>query len=113
MPELPRPDPVLQNSRREGLFILVIWLSAAVFTCLYCYINGYIRAGQELGAQDLKPILGIPRWFFWGVVVPWLLCGVISIVFAAFFMADDDLGDDHASELDTDIRAEAESHPHG
>lgn len=108
-----RPDPVLKNSSREAIVIMLIWLGAAIFTCLYCYFNGYIRPGHDLGAQDLRPIWGIPRWFFWGVVVPWLVCGVISVAFAAFFMADDDLGEDHAAELDADIRAEAKSHKHG
>ncbi len=100
-------DPVLRNARREGWIIAAVWLLAAVYCCVYSYVFGYERPGQALGKEDLNPILGIPNWFVFGVMLPWVVCGVFTLIFAGFFIADDDLGTDHASELDDDIREEA------
>lgn len=100
-------DPVLRNARREGLIIAAIWFSAMVYCCLYSYIFGYERPGRTLGVEDLNPVLGIPGWFAFGVMLPWVVCGVLTLIFAGFFMAEDDLGVDHAQELDADIREEA------
>lgn len=97
-------DPVLRNARREAIIILAAWLTVLVYCCTYCFLFGYIREGQDLGPEDIRPILGIPSWFFWGVVVPWIVCGLFTIVFAGFFMTDDDLGADHAPELEAEIR---------
>lgn len=106
-------DPVLQHARREAIVIVALWLAAALFCCLYSYEHGYLRPGRNLGAQDLRPILGMPRWFFWGIVTPWVVCCVVSVLFAAFGMVNDDLGTDHAAELDADIREGAEGPTHG
>ncbi len=103
-------DPVLRNSRRETKVILVVWAASMVYCCVYCYLFGYIRDDRPLGLDDLNPILGIPSWFFWGVLVPWGVCGVFTIWFGAFYMTDDDLGSDHATELEKDIREEGEHH---
>jgi hypothetical protein len=101
----PQVDPVLRHARREAAGILVIWVTVTLVCCLVSHELGYIRPDRLLGAGDLRPILGMPRWFFWGVTVPWVMSGAVSLVFAGFAMADDDLGADHASELEADIRA--------
>ncbi len=101
---LPLPDPVLRNSRREGVMIFTLWLTAAAYCCLACYQLGYSTPERPLGPEDLHPIIGIPRWVFWGYLVPWLVCGILTILMAGFVMVDDDLGSDHAEELDRDIR---------
>jgi hypothetical protein len=105
-----REDPVLTNARREAIAIGLIWLTATLYCCFTCYFLGYIRPGRLLGATDLRPILGIPRWFFWGVVAPWGVFGLVSWAFVGWFMTDDDLGPDHAAELDADIREGGSSH---
>jgi hypothetical protein len=46
----------------------------------------------------------MPSWFFWGVIVPWGVCALFTFWFAGFYMKDDDLGTDHAAELESDIR---------
>lgn len=105
---MPLPeDPVLRNARQEGWTISAVWLAAAVYCCVYSYIFGYNRPGQALGPDDLAPVLGVPGWFAFGVLLPWSVCGVITLVFAGFFMKEDDLGSDHSGELDRDIREEA------
>jgi hypothetical protein len=94
----------LTNARREGLIIGAAWLACTVYSCAYSYVFGYIRPGRPLGPDDVQPILGMPSWFFWGVIVPWAACAVFTFWFAGWYMTDDDLGKDHTPELESDIR---------
>jgi hypothetical protein len=104
-PPVPPPeDPTLRHSRREAIIIMAAWAAATVFCCAYCYAFGYIRPGRPKTAADLSFVLGVPSWFFWGVLVPWGACFVFIVVFAGFVMKEDDLGADHAVELERDIR---------
>lgn len=89
--------------------ILLAWLACTVYCCAYCYFFGYIREGRPLGAEDIRPVMGVPSWFFWGVMAPWVACGVFNVVYAGLFMTDDDLGPDHAGELESDIRERGET----
>jgi hypothetical protein len=97
-------DPVLKHARREALVIGAAWLASLVYCCAYCYAFGYIRPGHPLGPGDVRPILGMPSWVFWGVMVPWGVCALFTFWFAGFVMSDDDLGKDHAAELEEEIR---------
>ncbi|MBX6315902.1 MAG: hypothetical protein IRY99_23765 [Isosphaeraceae bacterium] len=99
-----REDPVLRHARREAIIISLVWLAATVYCCTYAYLFGYIRPDRPLGPEDVRPVLGMPSWFFWGVMVPWIICGLFTFWFAGFYMADDDLGRDHSAELEADIR---------
>lgn len=99
-------DPTLRHARREAIVILIAWAAATVYCCLYSYLFGYIRPGHEKTAADLTFVLGVPAWFFWGVLVPWGVCFVFIVGFAGFAMAEDDLGADHSEELLEDIREE-------
>jgi hypothetical protein len=103
-------DPVLKNSRREGIIIGLAWFAATAYCCAYSYWAGYNRPGQVLGPDDIRPILGIPSWVFWGIMAPWLVCALFTFWFAGFYMSDDDLGEDHSSELESDIREGGLSH---
>jgi hypothetical protein len=82
-------DPVVTNTRREALGVLIAWLIAMTFSVTYCYVYGYNRS-----AADLRFVLGFPDWFFWGLVLPWTACLVLSWWYAFSFMKDADLGDD-------------------
>ncbi|MDE2505920.1 MAG: hypothetical protein KGM43_01795 [Planctomycetota bacterium] len=84
-------DPVLVHARREAIIIAAAWLTATVYSCAYCYLFGYIRRDRPLGPDDLHPILGMPSWFFWGVIAPWGACALFTFWFAGFYMTDDDL----------------------
>jgi hypothetical protein len=107
---LPEDDPVLRHARREAWWIGGAWLTVTATVCATCYSLGYARAGWTPGVGDLRPILGIPRWFALGVVVPWVVSGLFIAWFAGSFMTDDDLGADHAAELEADIREEGAGH---
>ncbi len=101
---MPAPENrTLRNARREACIILGAWAAATVYCCTYYYLYGLIRPGRPLGRADMHPIWGIPSWFLFGVFLPWAVCGVFTLVFVGFFMKDDDLGSDHASELEAEI----------
>lgn len=104
-----RDDPTLRNARREGWIIFGAWALATTYCCVYYYFFGLIRPGRPLGRGDVHPVLGIPSWFFFGVLLPWAVCGLFILIFAGFVMAEDDLGADHASELEAEIH---EGGPH-
>jgi hypothetical protein len=99
-----RTDPVLKHSRREAIVIGLTWLAATAYTCGYCSLFGYRRPGRMLDVADIHPLFGVPSWVVWGVFAPWLACAVFTFWFGLAFMTDDDLGQDHAQELDRDIR---------
>ena len=106
-PPSPQPqpgpvDPVLRNARREGIVIAVIWALTTGACCLLC---GWLGFPAE-SSGPVPTFGGIPRWFCWGVLAPWAVCAVATWWFAGLFMVEDDLGTDHASELDSDIREE-------
>jgi hypothetical protein len=98
------PDPVYEHARREALIILSAWLASTVYCCAYSYFFGYTSPARPLGVEDVRTIFGMPSWVFWGIMVPWGVCSIFTFAFAGWYMADDDLGSDHAAELETDIR---------
>src|SRR5262249_23131542 len=76
-PACPRPPaPPRRTPRREALLSSTAWILSTAYCCLYCYFFGYIRPDRPLGPDDVRPILGMPSWFFWGVIVPWGLCAL-------------------------------------
>lgn len=85
----PREDPLLRNARREACLALGMWLAAMTYTITYCYLHGYNRA-----PESLTFVLWFPDWVFWGIVLPWGVCVVVSTVFAFFIMGDESLGVD-------------------
>jgi len=88
---MPSEDPILRNSRREALVVLCIWVIACAYTVGYCYAFGYHR---EPGS--LKFVAGLPDWVFWGILVPWTTCSLLSFWVSNYLIADDDLGPEMA-----------------
>lgn len=84
-----KTDPLVHSSFREALLVSCIWLAATVWSISVCYTMGYQRS-----VADLKLVLGFPDWVFWGIVIPWATCTVVSIVFGLIFVHDGDLGKD-------------------
>jgi hypothetical protein len=82
-------DPLLKSARREALFAAGVWLVAMAYTVGYCCLYGYGRS-----AESLTFVLGFPTWVFWGIVVPWGACTLISCGFSLFFMKVCELGED-------------------
>ena len=119
-PERPY-DPAMLRSRWEASLILGLWACCMVYTCTYCYLYGYqthapLRADRVTGpdiAEVAGPMesfnrdpesltypfgLGIPDWVFWGIVTPWAVCIVLSVIFCLFIFKEEDLGEDHIGE---------------
>lgn len=93
-------DPVLRSSRREALF------AGGFFVVALAYVVGM---SLWLGYDQAEPVvfvLGFPRWVFWGVVVPWVGCLVVSTVFAYAIMKDEDLGAETDAPDDVGVRDE-------
>jgi len=88
-----RPDPLVASSKREALFAAALWLAATVYSVGYCAWFGY-----DLASDELKFVLGIPDWVFWGIVVPWTACTVVSIWFAMCIMRDEPLGAENVAD---------------
>jgi len=101
---LDKTDPVVRHSRREAIIIGLAWLASTLYCCFYSWTFGYSSPDHPLARADVRPILGVPSWAFWGYLVPWGVCAAFTIWFAGFYMIDDDLGVDHAAELEVDIR---------
>jgi hypothetical protein len=83
------PDPVLKSAWREALIVFSIWLTALVYCVAYAALYGYGRT-----TTDLTFVLGFPDWIFWGIVVPWVTCVIVSSIVSQFVMRDEDLGID-------------------
>lgn len=84
----PQEDPLVRSARREALIVGAVCLVAMTYTLVYCGIYAYDRE-----AEDIEIVFGFPDWVVWGVLVPWGVCTVFSIVFAFWIMKDDPLGD--------------------
>ena len=86
----PRPDydPLFIHSRREAIFIFLLWLSCLLWCVPYCYMNGYVPAGEEV-----EILWGLPRWIVMGVLGPWMVANVITFLFCAYIFREDELGE--------------------
>ncbi len=105
-------DPVFRSSLRECVFILLLWLACCLYTVTYCYLSGYLvheahpnATGPSIGkligpleAFDRHPQslttpfgLGVPDWVFYGVITPWAVAVVITVLFCLYFFSEEDL----------------------
>jgi hypothetical protein len=98
----PPEDTLVRNARREAAIAFSMWAVAMVYTITYCYLNGYGRT-----ADSLSFVLWFPDWVFWGIIVPWGICALVSVVFAFRIMGDEPLGEDTGADpLDIDGTSE-------
>ena len=84
-----QPDPVLISAWKEARLVFGVLLAAGAYTVIVCGWMGYGRK-----PDSLKFVFGFPDWIFWGIVVPWGTCIVLSTWLGATFFRDDDLGDE-------------------
>ena len=80
-------DPVFANAKRETKVLLVTFLVFLVWSVGVSYYLGY---GIDPEIIETR-IFGMPRWVFWGVLVPWGVATLFTIWFAWFFMMNDSL----------------------
>jgi hypothetical protein len=84
-------DPVFLHSRREAVIIFGLWVVALLWSVPYCYFTGY----GQFDAATFETVLGVPKWLFWGIFVPWLAADAFTIWFCFGYMKEDDLGEAH------------------
>lgn len=89
-------DPVYLNARREALIILAVFAVCFTWAILVYFFDGYTPIGKA--PPDVTLVLGMPRWVFWGIFVPWIFADVVTLIFALFVMRDDDLGESAGEE---------------
>jgi hypothetical protein len=87
-------DPVFLHSRREAAIIFALWVVALLWSVPYCYFTGY----GKFDAATFETVLGVPKWLFWGIFVPWLAADAFTIWFCFGYMKEDDLGAAHEGE---------------
>ena len=80
--------PVFRHSLRECWLILCVLVVCLVWTVGYSWHQGY-----DVPTEPLETTLGIPSWVFWGVLAPWGLATVLSVVFGLFWIVDEPLGE--------------------
>lgn len=101
----PNEDPALTSARREAIVTGVITLCMMLYTVSYCYLYGYGRK-----VADLKFVYGFPDWIFWGILVPWGVCVVISFLYGSVFMRDEYLGEDLEGSEEEDFYVKEGEH---
>lgn len=89
------PDPIFLQSLRESGVILLTWLACFAWTFTYCAFNAY---PSEVDPASLSTVLGMPAWVVWGIVLPWSLANVVTLVFSFCYMQDADLEDGPTAE---------------
>lgn len=79
-------DPLYINARRELGFTLLTWVVFAVWVVGVSWWHGRPAPGVEV-----KTVMGMPAWAFWGVGVPWVAANAVTFWFCFRFMKDDPL----------------------
>lgn len=91
----PAVDPVLHAAWREALVVFALWGAAMAWSVGYCALRAYPpKEKLAEAAANLTFTLGFPTWVFYGIVLPWVLCVLASLLISRFVMRDADLGID-------------------
>lgn len=84
-----------RQSRREMVVIVGAWLVFLIWTGLVCGVGARHAPGEPV-----ETVLGMPRWAFFGVVLPWGAACVFTLWFSMVFMKDTDLDPDRDEETE-------------
>lgn len=88
-----KEDPIVTSSRREAICFAVLWFATLAYTVGYCFTHGYDRP-LDGSLEGMTFVYGWPDWVFWGIIFPWSVCTLLSIVFATVIMSDAPLGEE-------------------
>ncbi|MFP6878814.1 MAG: YhdT family protein [Roseibacillus sp.] len=91
-----------RQSRRETLVIIGAWLVFLIWTGLVCGFGSRLDPNQPV-----TTVLGMPRWVFLGVVLPWIAACGFTFWFSMIFMKDTDLDPDRERTPDADSNPES------
>ena len=82
-----------RQAGRESVVILIGWLFFLIWTGTVCVFG----SGEGSG-ENVPTTLGLPRWVFFGVALPWVAACGFTFWFTMFYMKDTDLDPDRARE---------------
>ena len=84
-------DPVYVHARSETTVIVSLCALFLAITLIVCGSLGYDKSPTEIAQVDAT--MGMPTWVFWGLLVPWVMVNLLTILFCFTWMAEDDLSD--------------------
>lgn len=84
-------DPLFVDSLREAKWILLMWFICLIWTLTVCLSLGY---PDSVTPETFPIVFGIPAWVVFGIVLPWGLANIATVVFCLAYMRDADLGPD-------------------
>ena len=61
-------------------------ISTSIYILTSTIISYFL--GYKRNYTSMKLILGFPDWIFYGVLVPWIIIVLFTIVYAFYFMED-------------------------
>lgn len=76
--------------------MLATWVVFLVWTLSYNASYAF-----DVAASTVEPIMGMPRWVFFGILVPWMVGLVLTFWFATYFMKDTQLVDVEGEQIQT------------
>lgn len=87
---MPRSDRSnsIRTALRESLLILATWAFFAVWVCGGA---AWLLLNQPSEPTPAEPaiVLGLPRWVFWTVALPWLLATVVTLAISRWVISDE------------------------
>lgn len=83
------------NRYPEAFWSVVFFMVACVGVLVTCQLMG---DKENRDPMQTTIILGFPDWIFWGIVVPWISCTIVTIFFAFWVIPDDHGMDDQAND---------------
>ncbi|GHV33200.1 hypothetical protein FACS1894187_00820 [Synergistales bacterium] len=70
---------------KEFKFAFTSTMAYILISCAICYITGYGRSGEDMAVFG-----GLPLWVLFGVVGPWILMVLLTVVYSIFIMKGDE-----------------------
>ncbi|MGI6075167.1 MAG: DUF997 family protein [Pyramidobacter sp.] len=70
---------------KEFKIAAVTTMAYILICCCLCWFLGYNKEPSQITL-----IAGIPSWIVWGVVVPWVVMVIFTVIYSFFIMEGDD-----------------------
>lgn len=84
-------DPVFQNSFRETIVIVILFVIFLGWSVGVSFWMGLERTDPPGGSAQVSLVWGMPSWVFWGVCLPWIAANLASAWFCFRLMTNDRL----------------------
>ena len=84
-----------RQASRETVVIVIAWLVFLSWTGLVCGLGSRLEPDKVV-----ETVYGIPRWAFFGVILPWITACGFTFWFSMFYMKDTDLDPDGNDSLE-------------